>query len=99
MNDESAGVSSLSQVVSLAARSWGRRTPGDLMMPAMTGMELFDRLVEVAPDQASRVIFLSGGAFTPQAREFLGRVKNARMDKPFETQALRELVRRRIESH
>lgn len=71
----------------------------DLMMPAMTGMELFDRLVEVAPDQASRVIFLSGGAFTPQAREFLGRVKNARMDKPFETQALRELVRRRIESH
>lgn len=70
----------------------------DLMMPAMTGMDLFDRMVELAPDQASRVIFLSGGAFTPQAREFLGRVKNPRMDKPFDTQSLREVVRRRIES-
>ena len=68
----------------------------DLMMPQMTGMDLFDKLLTVAPEQAERFIFLSGGAFTAQAREFLERVKNPRMDKPFETHALRALVRERL---
>lgn len=68
----------------------------DLMMPQMTGMDLFDKLLAFAPEQAERFIFLSGGAFTVQAREFLERVKNPRMDKPFETHALRALVRERL---
>jgi PAS domain S-box-containing protein len=37
----------------------------DLMMPQMTGMDLHARLLQVAPDQAARLIFLTGGAFTP----------------------------------
>jgi len=39
----------------------------DLMMPEMTGMDLFAELEKVAPDQASRMVFVSGGAFTPRA--------------------------------
>jgi nitrogen-specific signal transduction histidine kinase/CheY-like chemotaxis protein len=66
----------------------------DLMMPDMTGMELHARLREVAPALADRTVFLTGGAFTPTAREFLARVRNARIEKPFEPDQLRALVAR-----
>jgi CheY-like chemotaxis protein len=65
----------------------------DLMMPEMTGMDLFAELEKVAPDQASRMVFVSGGAFTPRAREFLERVPNARVEKPIDLQNLRLLLR------
>ncbi len=66
----------------------------DLMMPDMTGMELHARVREVAPALADRIVFLTGGAFTPSAREFLARVPNPRIEKPFEPDALRALVAR-----
>ncbi|MEJ7728110.1 MAG: response regulator [Polyangiaceae bacterium] len=43
----------------------------DLMMPEMSGMELFAAIGAVAPEQAQRVVFLTGGAFTPAAHSFL----------------------------
>lgn len=64
----------------------------DLMMPDMTGMELHAILAEAGSPIANRMVFLTGGAFTPAAREFLERVPNARMDKPFDPAALREAV-------
>jgi CheY-like chemotaxis protein len=66
----------------------------DLMMPEMSGMELHGLLAEREPALASRFVFLTGGAFTPGARDFLSRVPNARVEKPFEPAALRELVLR-----
>ena len=48
-------------------------------------MELFHQLPETVQKQ---VVFLSGGAFTERAREFLARVPNRRLDKPFDTEAL-----------
>ncbi len=68
----------------------------DLMMPQMTGMELHDRIAEIDGDQASRMVFLTGGAFTPTARQFLDRVPNQRIEKPFDAQHLRLLVSDRI---
>jgi CheY-like chemotaxis protein len=68
----------------------------DLMMPSMTGMELHASLERLAPEQARRMIVLTGGAFTEGAREFLDRVTLPRCDKPFDTPALRELVRRLV---
>jgi PAS domain S-box-containing protein len=65
----------------------------DLMMPEMSGMDLFEEIARVAPAQAERVVFLTGGAFTPMARDFLGRVKNRHMEKPFTPKELREFVR------
>ena len=64
----------------------------DLMMPQMTGMELYDELVRTAPAQADRVVFLSGGAFTAAARAFLDDVPNAHLEKPFDTRQLLALV-------
>ena len=54
----------------------------DLMMPEMTGMALHDHPLRVAPDRAQRMVFLTGGAFTTAAREFLEHVANPRIDKP-----------------
>ncbi|MCY1082871.1 two-component regulator propeller domain-containing protein [Archangium lansingense] len=65
----------------------------DLMMPDLTGMELHADLVESAPAVAKRMVFVTGGAFTPAARTFMDTVKNARVDKPFDPQVLREQVR------
>jgi PAS domain S-box-containing protein len=65
----------------------------DLMMPEMTGMDLFAELEKLAPDQAGRMVFVSGGAFTPRAREFLERVPNARVEKPIDLSNLRLLLR------
>ncbi len=71
----------------------------DLMMPDMTGMELYEQLRSAAPVLADRTVFLTGGAFTAGAREFLARVPNARLEKPFEPDQLRALVARVLAEH
>ncbi len=64
----------------------------DLMMPDVTGMEMYDQLSKIAPDQAKRMIFFSGGAFTSRARAFLDTVSNPRLDKPFELTNVLEAI-------
>ncbi|HYO58071.1 ATP-binding response regulator [Archangium sp.] len=64
----------------------------DVMMPEMSGMELYQELVRRYPEMAERMVFLTGGAFTPSARAFLDMVGNRRLDKPFSSQELRERV-------
>ena len=63
-----------------------------LMMPEMTGMELHAEVVRLHPKAAARMVFLTGGAFTPSATEFLDRVPNERLDKPFDPKRIRALV-------
>jgi PAS domain S-box-containing protein len=55
----------------------------DLMMPEMTGMEMAARLQRSLPAVAARMVFLSGGAFTPEAAEFLRSVGTRFVEKPF----------------
>jgi CheY-like chemotaxis protein len=64
----------------------------DLMMPSMTGMELHAQLRALAPDQASKMIFLTGGTFTDDARTFLDKSPNVRVEKPFDPRGLKALV-------
>ena len=64
----------------------------DLMMPEMTGMDFYAALASRSESLARRVVFMTGGAFTPTAREFLDRVDNPRLDKPVDITRLRQLV-------
>ncbi|MBA3540771.1 MAG: response regulator [Deltaproteobacteria bacterium] len=64
----------------------------DVMMPQVTGMEVYDTIARLDPAQAAKIVFLTGGAFTIAAREFLDRSTNPRLDKPFDLKALRRLV-------
>jgi len=57
-------------------------------------MEFYDALARERPRAAERMVFMSGGAFTPAARAFLDRVPNERIEKPFNLNQLRELVRK-----
>jgi CheY-like chemotaxis protein len=69
----------------------------DLMMPEMSGMELYDAVLHRLPDAAATMVFITGGAFTHDAAAFLERVPNERMSKPFEPQMVRDLVARRLD--
>jgi signal transduction histidine kinase len=66
----------------------------DLMMPEMTGMDLYDELKQSTPDQADKFIFMSGGAFTDRSRAFLARSSNEVIEKPFKGAELRQVVSR-----
>jgi CheY-like chemotaxis protein len=66
----------------------------DMTMPGMSGMALHERLLAMAPDQAARMVFLSGGALTPAARVFLER--HPVLEKPFELRALEAVVAARV---
>jgi PAS domain S-box-containing protein len=64
----------------------------DLMMPLMTGMAFHSELQRGYPEMARRTIFLTGGAFSSMAREFLAKVPNRRIEKPCHVDSLRALI-------
>ncbi|HET7755399.1 MAG TPA: ATP-binding protein [Anaeromyxobacteraceae bacterium] len=64
----------------------------DLMMPEMTGMELWAALARLHPGMERRMVFITGGTFTERARDFLETTANAWLEKPFESGALRDAV-------
>jgi DNA-binding NarL/FixJ family response regulator len=64
----------------------------DLLMPAMTGMDLHAELSRAAPEQAVRMVFLTGATFTDRARVFLERVPNAHFEKALATGELHALI-------
>jgi signal transduction histidine kinase/DNA-binding response OmpR family regulator len=66
----------------------------DLLMPEITGMDLFHRVQASNPDLAARFVFLTGGTANNEAREFLHSVKNARAFKPLDNEELVRLVER-----
>ena len=68
----------------------------DLMMPAMTGIEFFERLRVLVPEQTERLVFLTGGTFTLRAQQFLDSVPNVCLEKPYSNQLLRTLVKERV---
>jgi CheY-like chemotaxis protein len=68
----------------------------DVMMPQMTGIELHGEICKVERVQAERMVFLTGGTFTAAAREFLEKIANPTVEKPFDTQHLKALINERI---
>jgi len=66
----------------------------DLMMPVMTGMDLYAEVVRRAPKLAGKIVFMTGGAFTPRARAFLESVVNPCLEKPLDMPKLRSILAR-----
>ena len=64
----------------------------DLMMPGMTGMDLYEALATTRPDVARRIVFMTAGSFSPRSWEFLETTENRYLTKPFDPPALREAV-------
>ncbi|NTX56517.1 ATP-binding protein [Myxococcus sp. CA039A] len=64
----------------------------DLMMPELTGMDVYHSVRDSWPGLHDRIVFISGGAFTPETKRFLQEVRNPVLAKPFEAQHLRDMV-------
>jgi PAS domain S-box-containing protein len=60
----------------------------DLMMPHMTGMDLFEEVARRRPGLERRFVFMTGGAFTSRAAKFLAEVDNRLLEKPFDAASL-----------
>jgi two-component system cell cycle sensor histidine kinase/response regulator CckA len=65
----------------------------DLLMPDFTGMDLYEWVRSELPDLARKMVFITGGAFTPRAASFLDKVENPRLEKPFDMKDLRKHLR------
>jgi len=63
----------------------------DLQMPGMSGAEFFCYVRELYPELSKRFLFITGGAFSPEARRFLEDSMPACINKPF---GLEELLGR-----
>src|SRR5690606_24640916 len=66
----------------------------DLMMPGMSGMDLYEQVEQRAPGLAGRFLFMSGGTFTDRAAQFLGAIGARLIEKPFDLDRLAEVVER-----
>jgi nitrogen-specific signal transduction histidine kinase/CheY-like chemotaxis protein len=64
----------------------------DLIMPRMTGMDLHDAIARIAPELAERMLFITGGAFTPSALSFVSTRADRVLEKPLGPDALRAAV-------
>jgi PAS domain S-box-containing protein len=56
----------------------------DLMMNGFSGMELYEAAHGRSPERAAKVVFMSGGAFTREARTFVAERRAAFVQKPFD---------------
>ncbi|HMI84009.1 MAG TPA: response regulator, partial [Polyangiaceae bacterium] len=69
----------------------------DILMPQMSGYDLYRSLEQIAPQFVSRIIFMTGGPFSTRGAGFLDSVPNQRLEKPFSPEALRTLVQRSLQ--
>jgi CheY-like chemotaxis protein len=56
----------------------------DLVMPEMTGMDVYRRLSSERPEVAARVVFMTGANVGGGLSEFLAGVRNECIEKPFD---------------
>lgn len=68
----------------------------DLLMPDMNGMDFYRELARRSPEDAARIIFLSGGANAELAAEFFQSIPNLAMQKPPSPPALLRAIERQL---
>ncbi len=67
----------------------------DLMMADVTGMDVHAHVVEHHPMAEARMVFMTGGAFTDRAREFLRTTAAPVIEKPFAMEEIAALAKKR----
>lgn len=63
----------------------------DLLMPEMTGQELFEAISRESPTVAGRFMFLTGGACDDESKRFLESCGRPFLSKPFSLSELRRV--------
>lgn len=71
----------------------------DLLMPSVSGIDVYQHVSEHSPGQEERFVFLTGGTVNDKTDEFLARLPNPVLEKPFHFGRLRSIVETVIERH
>ncbi len=69
----------------------------DLQMPDVSGAELYATVTLRYPELASRFIFVTGGAFSSDAKRFLEESTCSLINKPFRVEELLAMIERTVE--
>ncbi len=64
----------------------------DIHMPGMNGMQFYQAVEKFSEKVASRIVFISGGAFSSEAAEFLECTRNTCLTKPVNRETLKSAV-------
>jgi len=64
----------------------------DMKMPGMDGATFYRQVRQRDPQQARRIIFITGDTVSPDTRAFLQRVSNPVLSKPFKIGPLRDAI-------
>ncbi len=67
----------------------------DLMMPTVTGMDVYEAVRVRSSARASRFVFMTGGVCTERARKFVESIPNPCIDKPFDSDTLKRVISNR----
>lgn len=70
----------------------------DIMMPEVTGIELFDRVSAKHPELRERFVFMTGGAFSASMQKFIDEAEQPRLEKPFDVRELKRVLRHRTKT-
>jgi len=68
----------------------------DLMMPEMSGIALHAAISATAPELLPRMVFVTGGAFTREAQDFVTRCERPPIQKPFDAREITAIVDRLV---
>jgi CheY-like chemotaxis protein len=71
----------------------------DLMMPNMTGMKLYEEVCRLHPGVEERMLFMTGGAFTLDAKRFAEEHEDRLLEKPMDQPRLQLMVSGLVETH
>jgi two-component system cell cycle sensor histidine kinase/response regulator CckA len=64
----------------------------DLVMPEVSGIDVYCALELNRPEATKHIVFMTGGVFTPEAERFLARIPNLRIEKPFSLARVEQLL-------
>ncbi|HYO66025.1 MAG TPA: ATP-binding protein [Archangium sp.] len=65
----------------------------DLMMPELTGMDLYEVIASKYPELLERMVFMTAGGFTPRAIAFVDQHAPKCIEKPFSPETVRACLR------
>jgi len=64
----------------------------DVMMPEISGVDLYEHMRERHPDMAERLVFMTGATFTDRADDFRSTITAPVLEKPIDIDQVRELL-------
>jgi len=64
----------------------------DLMMPEVDGKSFYEAIEKEHPELTERIVFMSGGAFTPRLRKFAAAISNPVLQKPVSREDLEAML-------